>query len=245
MTSERPSAVTQAGTSRLDEARRLELSDLSDTGDGVTGRYEGLRVTLAGDGALEWLAVELPRALGLAELRGRAQDAAHPDEVLTGDDALEVLLFVRAEPGRAPSVARLLQDAGLRDELRRFWLAHGDAALDANVLRLRLGADAAATLRDACALVRRLAERFDATGAQLVPSEPPVELPTETAGQWLARRGWTPGVILVSGLGVLGMFGFYWWIFEQTQANAAAGDVLVRLVGPLIALVTLVSLLRK
>lgn len=245
MTSERPSAMSQPENARLDEARRLELSDLADTADGITGRFGRLRVSLAGDGALERLTVELPRALGLAELRGRAQDAAHPDEVLTGDDALEVLLFVRAEPGRAPAVARLLQDEALRGELRRFWLAHGDASLDANGLRLRLGPDAAATLREACALVQHLVDRFDANEVQLVPSEPPVELPTETVGQWLARRGWTPGVVFVSGLGVLGMFGFYWWIFEQTQADAAAGDVLIRLVGPLVALVMLVSLLRK
>lgn len=237
--------MTHPGKSRLDEARRLEVSDLSDTGDGVTGRFDGLRVSLAGDGALDRLAVELPRALGVAELRGRAQDAPHPDEVLTGDDALEVLLFVRAEPGRAPAVARLLQDAALRDELRRFWLAHGDAVLDGQGLRVRLGERADATLRDSCALVRRLAERFDAAGAQLVPSEPPVELPTETAGQWLARRGWTPGVIGVTGVSVIGLFGFYWWIFQQTQTNAGAADVLIPLVAPLVALVALVSLLRK
>lgn len=237
--------MTHPGKSRLDEARRLEVSDLSDTGDGVTGRFDGLRVSLAGDGALDRLAVELPRALGVAELRGRAQDAPHPDEVLTGDDALEVLLFVRAEPGRAPAVARLLQDAALRDELRRFWLAHGDAVLDGQGLRVRLGERADATLRDSCALVRRLAERFDAAGAQLVPSEPPVELPTETAGQWLARRGWTPGVIGVTGVSVIGLFGFYWWIFQQTQTNAGAADVLLPLVAPLVALVALVSLLRK
>ena len=92
-------------SSRTDSARRLELSEVEELGDQVTGKARGMAVTLEGASPLTACLVELGRAVPFARVVMRPGDLNHPDAVETDDAPFDDAMQVTALASYAPTLA--------------------------------------------------------------------------------------------------------------------------------------------
>jgi hypothetical protein len=89
-------------STRTDVARRLELSEVTESGEVVTGRAKGLTVTLEGEAPFTSCVIDLGAALPLARMVMRPGDLNDPDAVETGDPEFDEQMQVVV--GRATSL---------------------------------------------------------------------------------------------------------------------------------------------
>lgn len=163
--------------SRVDEARRLELSRPTAQGDLVFGELGGFKVLLEGEPPFSGFRVELGRVLPLAHLTLRTGERNDPDVLHTGDADFDDALEVLATPGHTPTLARLF-DASTRAAALEFFRAHPFARLEASSLHVPCEQGVSSpVVQAATALARQLVTRFDEVG--LVAREAPPELPVE------------------------------------------------------------------
>lgn len=187
---------------RLDEARRLELSDAVETAEGIDARLGPQRVTLVDDGAQRTL--RFPFALPLQRLELKTADVNDPDVLFTGDDAFDDAVLVLPSDGHRQQWAPVFADAQLRRDvltlLRRFpdaklrdrALVVPGVALDAKESRAALEAGAV--------VVSQLERAFAAVG-KAQPLEHNPQVPTGAA--WLLdAEGGRPLLVGAGGVAV-------------------------------------------
>jgi hypothetical protein len=163
-------------STRTDLARRLELAQVEEAGDLVTGRARGLVVALEGEPPFTGCVVDLGAAIPIASMVMRAGDLNHPDAVETGDAAFDEVMQVVALKSYAPTLQKLLDDQALRTALLEFFQRHPSAVFNGS--RLHVPSASGVTQQvviDALAMAETVAKRFAVIG--FLESEPAATLP--------------------------------------------------------------------
>lgn len=204
-------------STRTDLARRLELSQVEEVGDLVSGRVKGLVVTLEGEPPFTACGVDLGAAIPIARLVMRPDDLNHPDSVETGEADFDEPMQVTALASYAPTLQRMLSEAGVRSALLQFFKRHPDASFTGSKLRVpSAGGVTKPLIAEALAIAQVVAERFAAVG--FLESEEAAKLPrgslTLPTVPRLTRR-----VALGVGLCGVAYVGFAWLFRFQPDAN--------------------------
>lgn len=138
---------------KLEAARRLELTEPTESGDQVEGRYSGvkvavadLQVTLTFEVPVHWVVIRLT-----------IEQINDPDVVFTEDQKFDRKIGVLAEDGYAPTVGEALKPAQIRQHLLDFFHRFPHAELRGPVLTVpHAEGESAAALRDGSRLVNAL-----------------------------------------------------------------------------------------
>lgn len=208
-------------SSRTDLARRLELAQVQEVGDLVTGHARGMAVTLEGEAPFTACVVELGAAVPIARMVMRPGDLNHPDAVETGDGEFDEVMQVTALASYAPTLQKLL-DQPLRSALLEFLVRHPSAEFNGS--RLRVPAEGGVTQQlviDALTIADAVAKRFAVIG--FLESEAPTRLPADEAGRAFAR------LLALTAAGTGAVFLLFAWS-SGAEADAfwvAAGAMVV------------------
>lgn len=162
---------------RTDHARRLELSQVQDVGDFVSGRARGLEVSLEGAAPFTACVVELGAAIPIARMRMISGDLNHPDAVETGDVDFDERMQVTSLPTYAPTLQQLLAPEAVRGALLGFFTKYPDAQFAGTKLRVPAGAEGVTQklIADALEVAELLVKRFSEIG--FLSTEPRTTLP--------------------------------------------------------------------
>lgn len=171
---------------RTDHARRLELSEVRDVGDFVSGRARGLTVSLEGAAPFTACVVELGAAIPIARMLMAPGDLNHVDAVETGDVDFDEHMQVISLATYAPTLQQLLAPEAVRAALLKFFKKYPDAQFTGAKLRVPVGSEGVTQrlIGDALEVSELLVKRFAEIG--FLASEPPTRLPdgARTPGPW-------------------------------------------------------------
>lgn len=153
-------------TTRTDLARRLELAQVEEVGEFVTGRARGMTVTLEGEAPFRACVVELGSAIPIARMVMRPGDLNHPDAVETGDAEFDEVMQVTALASYAPTLQQLLSDKPLRLALVEFLKRNPSAEFNGSRLRVPAGEGGVTQqlVIDALTIADAVAKRFARLG---------------------------------------------------------------------------------
>lgn len=208
---------------RLDVARRLELSDVSESGDAVEGTFRGVKVGLEDHGLERTLTFHLGRPVRWTSIGLRTKEVNDPDVVQTGDQGFDATLTVLADDGAEPTVRAVFDAPVLRQAMLDFFLKFPNAVMRRGVLTMpHVAAQKAETseaLERASRLVNALRAAMDETPEEpleappvipYVATEVPVVVPeTPDPRDVVPGVDWLPAVATVTTLAV----GAVAWVF--------------------------------
>ena len=198
-------------STRTDLARRLELSQVEEVGDLVTGRASGMTVTLEGAPPFTACIVDLGAALPIARMVMRAGDLNHPDAVETGHARFDEAMQVTALASYAPTLQRLLSELRVRVALLEFFQRHPDASFHGARLHVpATGGVSQQLIGEALSIAQTVAERFAQVG--FLESEEAAQLPNGPNRVGTRERKLIRFAVSVSGstlayLGFAALFG--------------------------------------
>ncbi|MBX7096160.1 MAG: hypothetical protein K1X89_00475 [Myxococcaceae bacterium] len=141
---------------RLDTARRLELTEFSEVGDQVEGKFGGHQVALT-DGSPRVVTFTVAGEVPWETIGLRTQDLNDPDLTLTGDAGFDETIRVLAKDGHQPAMAEVMKTTPLRERLRDFFTRFPDAELRGAALRVPHAPEVSSTaLREGARLLNAL-----------------------------------------------------------------------------------------
>ena len=162
---------------RLQQARRLELTEPVEAGENIEGKYGGLKVTLI-DRPERALQFKLDATVHWVWIKPRIEEINDPDVVTTGDEVFDRKIGVLAEGGYAPTVTEVLKYPELRVQLHEFFHRFPLAEFRGATLTVpHAEAETAAALKDASRLLHAMNGAI--SGAPRVALEAPPQLPPE------------------------------------------------------------------
>lgn len=175
-------------SSKTDLARRLELAQVEDVGEFVTGRARGMVVTLEGEAPFSTCVVELGSAIPIARMVMRPGDLNHPDAVETGDAEFDEVMQVTALASYAPTLQQLLSDKPLRLALVEFLKRNPSAEFNGSRLRVPAGEGGVTQqlVVDALTIADAVAQRFASIG--FLESEAPAKIAPDEQARRLRKR---------------------------------------------------------
>ena len=228
---------------RLDTARRLELSGVTETGGVVEGTYRGVKVTLEDHGLERTLTFDVGLPVRWVRI-GPHEDLNDPDVVQTGDSDFDLAITVLAEDGAEPTVRGVFDTTAVRDAVRAFFQRYPNAGFRGRTLTVprvaAQNAETSALLDGASRLILGLREAIAASPVR--PTEAPPQIQThvtERAEDRIEPLGFDPAPFredrsqyvvwagLIAGGGSLALLPPSYWALSLAVGILAGGIVYV------------------